>query len=134
MEINLNDVIVEQLSQSAQNSVWVPAEYSMNEIVYDCCQFLEGPRNMKSIDDVVAERNRQVSKEGFDSGHDDKYKHNELALAAVVYALPTDLRREYFADLWPWDTKWYKSTNRRRNLVKAAALIIAEIDRIDRNA
>lgn len=36
--------------------------------------------------------------------------------------------------LWPhsWASCWFKPTNRRRDLVKAAALLIAEIDRLDR--
>jgi hypothetical protein len=34
---------------------------------------------------------------------------------------------------WPWDEKWWKpSTNPIRNLVKAGALIAAEIDRLQR--
>jgi len=33
---------------------------------------------------------------------------------------------------WPWDPKWWKPKDRRRDLVRAAALIIAEIDRHDR--
>jgi hypothetical protein len=34
--------------------------------------------------------------------------------------------------IWPWDRKWWKPTDRRRDLVKAAALILAEIERLDR--
>ena len=36
--------------------------------------------------------------------------------------------------LWPWDEKWFKRSpdNRRLELIKAAALIIAEIERLDR--
>lgn len=35
---------------------------------------------------------------------------------------------------WPWDASWWKPSNARRNLVKAAALLISEIKRIDRAA
>lgn len=35
---------------------------------------------------------------------------------------------------WPWDASWWKPNARRRNLVKAGALILAEIERIDRAA
>ena len=35
-------------------------------------------------------------------------------------------------DLWPWAASWWKPKNRRRDLVRAAALIVAEIERIDR--
>ncbi|MBQ1766120.1 MAG: hypothetical protein IIZ92_24935, partial [Aquincola sp.] len=33
---------------------------------------------------------------------------------------------------WPWGLKWWKPRGRRTNLVKAAALTIAEIERLDR--
>ncbi|MEB3421767.1 hypothetical protein VK682_24660 [Salipiger manganoxidans] len=36
--------------------------------------------------------------------------------------------------LWPWDRKWWKPTTPRRDLVKAGALIVAEIERLDRAA
>ncbi|KAB2676748.1 hypothetical protein F9K85_09640 [Brucella tritici] len=35
---------------------------------------------------------------------------------------------------WPWNAEWWKPSDRRRNLVKAAALILAEIERLDREA
>ena len=33
---------------------------------------------------------------------------------------------------WPWVRRWWKPTDRRRDLVKAGALILAEIERLDR--
>lgn len=33
---------------------------------------------------------------------------------------------------WPWDASWWKPRGARRDLVRAAALIIAEIERLDR--
>jgi len=33
---------------------------------------------------------------------------------------------------WPWAKSWWKPASLRRSLVKAAALLIAEIERIDR--
>jgi len=35
-------------------------------------------------------------------------------------------------NLWPWGKEWWKPSDRRRDLVKAGALIAAEIDRLDR--
>jgi hypothetical protein len=32
---------------------------------------------------------------------------------------------------WLWEKKWWKPSSPRKDLVKAAALLIAEIDRID---
>ncbi|HBR7682233.1 TPA: ead/Ea22-like family protein [Klebsiella pneumoniae] len=86
--------------------------------------------------DVLAERKRQVTAEGWTPGHDDEYEHGELADAAGCYALSSEL-----FDCagepprpWPWPDEWWKPTNRRRDLVKAGALILAEIERLDRTA
>ena len=92
--------------------------------------------------DVLAERQRQVSAEGWDDINDDCNDRAELAQAAACYALsgtPADEAvfihgrwkdpRDLF---WPWDRAWWKPTNRRRDLVKAGALILAEIERLDR--
>jgi len=93
--------------------------------------------------DVLAERQRQIHAEGWDEAHDDQWDENELIDAAVCYAKPECIRfpgEEITAyqsrETWPigWDRSWWKPTTIRRNLVKAAALIIAEIDRLDRRA
>ena len=95
----------------------------------------------KAADDVLAERKRQISEYEWTAKHDDDYANNELALAAALYALPQD-HRETVCDtgdtiltlLWPWGWEWWKPGTRRRDLVKAGALILAEIERIDRAA
>lgn len=84
---------------------------------------------MKALDDVVAERDRQRHAEGWTEAHDDAYSDGELSRAAASYCLPDSHVPAHF---WPWAAEWWKPTTPRRNLVKAAALIIAEIDRIDR--
>lgn len=82
------------------------------------------------IDLIKAERERQMSVEGWTEKHDDEHVNNELALAAACYAVPDVFSQGY----WPptWDLSWYKSTTRIRDLVKAGALIAAEIDRLQR--
>ena len=83
-----------------------------------------------SINLIEAERNRQQYVEGWTEEHDDKHVNNELALAAACYAVPDVFSQGY----WPptWDLSWYKPTTRIRDLVKAGALIAAEIDRLQR--
>ena len=79
---------------------------------------------------IEAERERQIYQEGWTEEHDDKHVNNELALAAACYAVPDVFSQGY----WPptWDLSWYKPTTRIRDLVKAGALIAAEIDRLQR--
>lgn len=95
--------------------------------------------------DVLAERQRQVSAEDFDHLHDDHYQNFELPLAATCYALSAEpimsmdmetgqksTRIPECPPIWPWSRAWWKPRSRRENLVRAGALILAEIERIDR--
>lgn len=41
-------------------------------------------------------------------------------------------KSEHGAYHWPWSREWWKPKNPRRDLVKAGALIVAEIERLDR--
>lgn len=114
----------------------------------------------KAIEDVLAERQRQIQQEGWSVAHDDEHDAGDLCCAGAAYALnagcvlnpqsqqPLDGAPEF----WPWhDTDdvsggrgetpvltqvpaWWKPKDPRRDLVRAAALIIAEIERIDRKA
>lgn len=94
--------------------------------------------------DVLAERQRQVTEEGRTPEHDDTYRNGELARAAACYAENagrSDGSRDYVASvkrtvppgLWPWAIKWWKPKDRRRDLVRAGALIVADIERLDRS-
>ena len=94
------------------------------------------------IAEVAAERERQITQEGWTAEHDDLYTDGELALAAAAYAetsavfpggKPLDPSWPYPA-IWPWDQTWWKPKNPRRDLVRAAALIVAEIERLDRQS
>jgi hypothetical protein len=96
---------------------------------------------MSAIDDIVAERKRQIEVEGWDLAHDDKHDMGELADAAAAYTLRPILRKAVvspytmntiFDRIWPWAREWWKPQDRRRDLVKAGALIVAEIERLDR--
>ena len=87
-----------------------------------------------AIELIAAERQRQVNEVGWDESHDDNHCFEELAIAAGCYALPPRIgvRSEH----WPWDWNWWKPSpdNRIRELVKAGALIVAEIERLQRAA
>ncbi|MBZ9559032.1 MULTISPECIES: hypothetical protein [unclassified Modicisalibacter] len=96
--------------------------------------------------DVLAERRRQVEVEGWEPSHDDTHRSAEMVRAAIGYANLAALQGRYgvpdTTDLslyiphdWPWATGWWKpSRSARRNLIKAAALLLAEIERLDRAA
>lgn len=84
---------------------------------------------LAGVELIAAERRRQVEAEGWTPEHDTKHWDGELALAAACYALPEAWRSD---DIWPWHPGWWKPRpdDRVRELVKAGALIAAEIDRL----
>ena len=90
--------------------------------------------------DVLTERGRQVSAEGWSPEHDDKHTNGQMAVAAGYYALACgfpherDIGNGHLPNHWPWDAYWWKPRDHRRNLVRAGALILAEIERLDRAA
>ena len=53
--------------------------------------------------------------------------------AGTWFALSSQVR-SVIGWLWPWDAEWFKPSSSRRDLVKAAALLLAEIERDDRAA
>ena len=105
---------------------------------------------------IARERRRQVRVEKYFPRHDDGHTDCSLAIAAACYAAPVPifycehgLNRVVFLDPWPWPAedkreRWIDgklkapdalTTKRRiRDLVKAGALIAAEIDRLQRAA
>ena len=115
---------------------------------------------MSVIDEIAAERRRQVEVEGWSLDHDDDHTDGSLAWAAACYAAPDvifvgvpavvrcrDRAFEHcpgddepyatatrYVDAWPasWDDENWKPKDSRRDLIRAAALIVAEIERLDR--
>jgi hypothetical protein len=61
---------------------------------------------------------------------DDRCANQELALAASALAMPPDIASEYDVTLYPWGE--IPALDRRTALIRAAALLILEIDRLDR--
>ncbi|MBX9707895.1 MAG: ParB N-terminal domain-containing protein [Caulobacteraceae bacterium] len=79
---------------------------------------------------IALERARQVVAEGWSPEHDDGHAAGELARAAASYAFAS-IDRIGVPLCWPetWDPAWFKPTGTIRDLVKAGALIAAEIER-----
>ncbi len=96
----------------------------------------------KAFEDVMAERRRQVGTEGYSHDHDDDHADGELALAAALYAIPYQmpgLKQDDHIGLsmlleLGFDFKLKPEADYRKRLVKAAALLLAEIERLDRAA
>lgn len=92
---------------------------------------------MKTGAELIAEeRRRQIEQECWSQTRDiELHKNGELAQAAVCYTLEPRYREMFganFKGIWPWNLIWWKPTpnDRIRELVKAGALIAAEIDRL----
>lgn len=129
----------------------------------DCCQKLENKLNIRIrgqdevinvlrsarnalvdrsnptyqvMSDVLDERKRQTIVEGYTPDHDDEHKDCELAIAAASYAISAAAGDRFSAEVW-WPDKFagmFKPKSPREDLIRAAALIIAEIERLDRLA
>lgn len=98
-----------------------------------------------SVGMIAAERRRQVEGESWTSAHDDGHDAGQIALAAACYAIESagrdsveyrlghaggiEINVDALGLYWPFDRDWWKPGNPIRNLVKAGALIAAEIDR-----
>jgi hypothetical protein len=99
-------------------------------------QHTEHPKT--AIELIAAERTRQIEAEGYTPQHDDEHGDGSLAIAAAAYALEENTRtyssQSRIPFLWPWHSSWWKPSpdNRVRELVKAGALIVAEIERLQR--
>lgn len=97
---------------------------------------------LSGVELIKRERARQMSEEGWTPKHDDRHKHGEMAFAGAAYARVSGQIAIHGANkvalsaeplAWPWGEKWWKpSEDQVRNLVKAGALIAAEIDRLQR--
>ncbi len=104
-------------------------------------------RSTAGVERIGAERLRQLGAEGWTPEHDERHANGELAAAAACYAIPPghlleggpaggEASARWVPELWPFAAEAWKPTpgNRIRELVKAGALIAAEIDRLLRAA
>lgn len=114
------------------------------------------------IELITNERIRQIKVEGWSAEHDKQHTEGELALVAICYAMPIRLYQFekgltgfHFIDPFPdwnrkWDKRYYYGENRTNPgnalpdpatytqeeridlLIKAGALLAAEIDRLQK--
>lgn len=97
---------------------------------------------------IASERHRQQDVEGWDAAHDDEHTDRSLALVAALYATPIELFNVGGNDPWPWTSYdddlqsrappyncWdkRKQHDERRRLVISGALLVAELERLDRS-
>jgi hypothetical protein len=84
----------------------------------------------RALSDIREARVRQVREKGYSPDHDDQYRSDELERAAATYALARTYPQ---GRLWPWHPRYWKPRSHRENLVRAGALIVAAIEKIDRD-
>ena len=142
-EVRINGSIPRQILEAAREAYDDLGTVMIDDMV--------GPRPIEDLPalthrsalaDIAAERLRQVEQEGWTPEHDDQHNGRQMAKAAACYASFAGLSdrtrgEELYAPgsvftAWPWQPSWWKPTSPRRDLVKAAALILAEIERLDR--
>jgi len=83
----------------------------------------------RGADLIREERRRQIEDEGYDARHDFCEPLNRLVAGAVSYAM-ADIDYGEAEAWWPWDFGSWKPKDRKRNLVRAGALIAAAIDKM----
>ncbi len=91
----------------------------------------------EAIQAVALERQRQIDGEGWSAEHDQKHYSGELAQAATCYCDSAGMYDNGFSqekietihENWPWHRDWWKPKSKDRDLERAGALIIAEMER-----
>ena len=94
----------------------------------------EDVARMRLTNEIERERRRQIEAEGYAHADDDALAKGELASMAAAYAAMAANDERASMHCWPWDDPAPKSlaSQPRRALIIAAALILAEIERLDR--
>ena len=93
------------------------------------------------LHEIFHERERQIVHEGYDLAHDDDHGDGQLCRAAMSYCQSASTCLSDTSRLasrppsyWPWHPSFWKPKTARHDLIRAAALIVAEIERLDRAA
>lgn len=127
---SMNAVIIQAIDEKLDRG------QSMDLVLQVAKQALAPPFGIHSdaACSVIRERYRQSNEEGHTNRSDDEYPDGVLTQAAIAYASPLSaiLPKDQVPQIWPWPKEAWKPKDRRTNLVRAAALLIAEIERLDR--
>lgn len=138
------DVVLLIVGADEHKAAWIEralngtaAEFCANAIRESAGQF-----PWDGIGRIGEERRAQWLREGYDHEQDDTYTEGQLAAAAACYLAHASIGTDpevrvspeaIRANVWPWPSDTFKPTTPIRDLVKAGALIAAEIDRRIRN-
>lgn len=109
----------------------VPPASVMRDHLAAQAQAREHPTNA-ALRLIADELRRQVESEGFTPDQDDEQNEDgEMAYAAAAYAAAAAHGDPDAAMFWPggWDPHMFKPTGETRDLVRAGALIVAELER-----
>jgi len=83
------------------------------------------------IQEILQERQNQIER-GYDTQFNSQWNMEQLTMAAAYYSIPSKMRGNY-EGLWPWNKEKFTPeigcSGRRHELVKAAALLTAELER-----
>jgi hypothetical protein len=138
----VDDIVTAGSFRNAAGGIYETSIYSFAR---DCIDAARPVGISAAARDVLAERARCISAEGWTPEHDDEHDAGELAAAAAAYAIaaadalhPLSQGDGGFADeppvMWPWDREWWKPGPPRRMLEKAGQLALAQMECIDRAA
>jgi hypothetical protein len=89
-----------------------------------------------AMEAIRAERRRQIEIEGFTTDHDDEHDTEALFNAGYAYYSHTIGKAVYdhgIPTCWPWEARWWKPKDARRNLERAGALMLADQERWERD-
>ncbi len=85
---------------------------------------------MNGVEIIKKEREKQITKYGYDAKHDLGYQDKQLLRAALAYLLDAINGNEDSMDQWPWDIMYFKPDSYEECLAKVGAFVAAELDRI----
>lgn len=92
----------------------------------------------EGTDPIAAERYRQIVDKRYTAADDDRYTGGQLMRAAMCYLWwehpekSPPLGSNGIPVGWPWLLLYWKPKDRVRNIIRAGALMMAEIDRLRR--